>query len=364
MSQPVPFLDLAAGYDELREELDAAALRVLHSGWFVLGPEVDAFEAEWAAYCGTAHAVGVGNGLDALTLLLRAYEVGPGDEVIVPSNTYIATWLAITAVGATVVPVEPDEGSALIDAEGVAAALTDRTRAVMVVHLFGRAADCDAMRALCDDRGIVLIEDAAQAHGACVGDRRAGALGHAAGFSFYPSKNLGAAGDGGAVTTDDAEIADRVRLLRNYGSRRKYHHELAGVNSRLDPLQAALLEVKLRHLDSWNARRRTLARRYLRGLSDVGGLRLPEDPGDGHVWHVFAIRTDDRDALATRLGAAGVGTLVHYPVPPHRAAPYAHLGFDLPVADRLAGELLSLPIGPQLREDQVDAVVESVRAAI
>jgi len=330
----------------------------------VLGPEVEDFEAEWAAYCGTAHAVGVGNGLDALTLLLRAFGIGPGDEVIVPSNTYIATWLAITAVGATIVPVEPDESSALIDADGVAAALTERTRAVMVVHLFGRAASCRALRALCDDRGIALIEDAAQAHGAVVDGRRAGALGHAAAFSFYPSKNLGAAGDGGAVTTDDPEIADRVRLLRNYGSRRKYHHELAGVNSRLDPLQAALLRVKLPHLDAWNARRRALAERYRDALADVPGIALPEDPGEAHVWHVFAIRVAGRDRLAADLRAAGVQTLVHYPVPPHRSAPYAPLGFHAPIADRLADESLSLPLGPQLRADLVDAVAAAVRALV
>jgi dTDP-4-amino-4,6-dideoxygalactose transaminase len=358
----VPFLDLGAAYDELREELDDAALRVLHSGWFVLGPEVEAFEAEWAAYCGTDHAVGTGNGLDALTLILRAYGIGPGDEVIVPSNTYIATWLAVTAVGATVVPVEPDEATQLIDADGVEQALTDRTRAVMVVHLLGRAADCTALRTLCDDRAIKLVEDAAQAHGAEIGGRRAGALGHAAGFSFYPSKNLGAQGDAGAVTTDDPELADRVRLLRNYGSRTKYHHELAGVNSRLDPLQAALLRVKLRHLDAWNARRRALAARYGQALAGVPRVRLPEPDGSAHVWHVYAIRTAERNELARRLADAGIQTLVHYPVPPHRSGPYAHLGLSLPVADRLADESLSLPIGPQLSAAQVDVVAATIRA--
>jgi dTDP-3-amino-3,4,6-trideoxy-alpha-D-glucose transaminase len=279
----------------------------------------------------------------------------------VPSNTYIATWLAVTAVGASVVPVEPDETSQLIEVAAVQAAITERTRAVMVVHLFGRAAECAALRALCDAHAIKLVEDAAQAHGAVVGGRRAGALGHAAGFSFYPTKNLGAAGDAGAVTTDDPELADRVRLLRNYGSRRKYHHELAGVNSRLDPLQAALLRVKLRHLDDWNARRRTLAARYRRSLQDVASITLPETAGDAHVWHVFAIRTQRRDALAARLEAAGVQTLVHYPVPPHRSGPYSHEGLVLPIADRLAAESLSLPMGPQLRPDQVDAVTRAVR---
>lgn len=357
----IPSLDVGAATAELRDELDAAIARVLSSGWYVLGPEVDAFEREFAAYCGVEHCVGVASGLDALTLMLRALEIGPGDEVVVPSNTYIATWLAVTAVGATPVPVEPDPATHDIVADAVRPAIGPRTRAVLCVHLYGRACDTPPLRALCEEHGIALLEDAAQAHGARTAAGRAGALGHAAGFSFYPTKNLGALGDGGAVTTDDAALADRVRVLRNYGSRLKYQHEVAGVNSRLDPIQAAVLRVKLAHLDAWNARRRALAARYLEGLDGIPGLLLPAAAGDDHVWHLMVVRSERREWLRSALREAGIDAQVHYPVPPHRAGPYAALGLDAPLADRLADEVLTLPIGPQLEPAAVDAVVEQMR---
>ncbi|HYF25997.1 MAG TPA: DegT/DnrJ/EryC1/StrS family aminotransferase [Baekduia sp.] len=356
----MPFLDLGAAQAELREELDAAALRVLHSGWYVLGPEVEAFEHEFAAWVGTREAVGVGSGLDALTLALRALDIGPGDEVVVPSNTYIATWLAVSAVGATLVPVEPDETTHAVTAGAVATALTPRTAAVLCVHLHGRVAGVAQLRALCDRAGIALVEDAAQAHGA----QGAGSSGHVAAFSFYPSKNLGAFGDGGAVTTDDPAIADRVRVLRNYGSRVRYRNEERGVNSRLDPLQAALLRVKLRHVDAWNARRRALAARYAELLDGAQGVELPRDDGDAHVWHLYVVRHIARDALRATLDHAGIDTQIHYPVAPHRSGAYADLQLGpFPVADRLAATVLSLPIGPHLPAAAVDRVAEAVRGA-
>jgi dTDP-4-amino-4,6-dideoxygalactose transaminase len=354
----VPFLDLGAAYAELRDELDAAALRVLHSGWYVLGPEVEAFEDEFAAWVGTRHAVGCASGLDALVLALRALGVGPGDEVIVPSNTYIASWLAVSAVGATIVPVEPDETTFAITPEAVGTAVTARTAAVMCVHLHGRVAHAHELRLLCDRLGLALVEDAAQAHGA----RGAGSTGHIAAFSFYPSKNLGAQGDAGAVTTDDAALADRVRVLRNYGSRERYLNEEQGLNSRLDPIQAAMLRVKLAHVDAWNDRRRTLAARYTRALAGSCDLVLPRDDGAAHVWHLYVVRDPrDRDGLRDALGELGVSTQVHYPVPPHRSGAYADLALGpFPVADRLAAEVLSLPIGPQLPAAAVDRVCDAV----
>ena len=263
----IPFLDLKAASTELREELDAAYHRVMDSGWYILGEEVDAFEAEWAAYCGVRYCVGVGNGLDALHLILRAMDIGTGDEVIVPSNTYIATWLAVSYAGATPVPVEPDPRTFNLDPTRVEAAITPRTRALLPVHLYGQPADMDGLLEVARRHDLRVVEDAAQAHGATYKGRRCGGLADAAGFSFYPGKNLGALGDAGAVTTDDDRIADRVRALRNYGSRRKYYHDEKGYNSRLDPLQAAFLRVKARHLDEWNGRRAELASRYNLGLA-------------------------------------------------------------------------------------------------
>ena len=348
----IPFLDVGAAYAELREEIDAATRGVMTSGQFILGPEVSAFEEEFAAYCETRHAIGVGSGLDALRLILLGYDLGPGDEVVVPSNTFIATWLAVTQAGAIPVPVEPDPVSHNITAEAVEAAITPSTKAIMPVHLYGHPADMDAIVALGRERGIPVIEDAAQAQGARYHGRRAGSLGDAAGFSFYPGKNLGAMGDAGAVTTDDDALAERVRMLRNYGSKVKYHHDVPGMNSRLDSLQAAALRVKLRYLDEWNDRRRRLAARYIDALAGVEGLVLPVPAEWAEpVWHLFVVRSPNRDTLQMRLSEAGVDTIIHYPIPPHRTGAYAG-GFDgvrLPVAEQLADEVLSLPMGPHLR---------------
>ena len=358
----IPFLDLKAAYDALASELDTAVLRAACSGWYIGGPEVEAFEQAFAAYTQSRHCVGVGNGLDALTLALRALGIAAGDEVIVPSNTFIATWLAVSAVGATPVPVEPPAGHSVIDAQGIAAKITARTKAIMPVHLYGTPADMPAICALARHHQLYVVEDAAQAHGAEVHGQRIGAHGDVVAWSFYPGKNLGALGDGGAVTTNDAELASRIRRLGNYGSSVKYHNEVQGVNSRLDPVQAAVLAVKLAHLDAWNQHRRKIAQRYLDGLSGLP-LRLPQVPDWAMpVWHLFVVATPQRDALQHALQAEGIQTLIHYPVPPHRQPAYreyAHL--HLPQAESDAGQVLSLPIGPQLALADVDCVIDAIR---
>lgn len=360
----VPFLDLKAAHEEVGAELDAAFRRVRESGWYIMGPELDAFEAEFAAYSGAAHCVGVGNGLEALHLLLRAYAIGPGDEVLVPSNTFIATWLAVTQCGATPVPVEPDPRTMNIDPARLARAVSPRTRAIMPVHLYGQPADMDPIMEFAAARGLLVIEDAAQSQGARYKGRPAGSLGHAAGTSFYPGKNLGALGDGGAVLTNDAEVAAKVRRLRNYGSAVKYHHDVAGYNSRLDELQAALLRVKLRRLDEWNGRRRSIARTYLEGLGGLP-LALPVVPEWSEpAWHLFVVRSGARDALQRDLAGRGIGTVIHYPIPAHRQACYADGKWGpLPVAERLSAEVLSLPMDPTLRPEGVASVVAAVRAS-
>ncbi len=359
----IPFLDLGAAYRELKAEIDAGVARVLDSGWYILGPEVEAFEAEWAAYCGADHAVGLANGLDALTLALRALDIGPGDEVIVPSNTYIATWLAVSAVGATPVPVEPDPATHNIDTARIAPAITPRTRALLPVHLYGQPADMEPILEISRAHGLAVVEDAAQAHGARYKGRKLGTHGDIVCWSFYPGKNLGALGDGGAVTTNRSDLADKVRVLRNYGSRVKYVNDVQGVNSRLDPVQAAVLRVKLPYLDAWTDRRRALASAYDVGLADTG-LILPHVPGWAEpAWHLYVVRSPDRDALQVRLTEAGVGTLIHYPIPPHMQAAYAKMGLApdaLPLARQLAGELLSLPMGPHLGAEDAQVVVQSV----
>lgn len=362
----IPFLDLRATYLELKPEIDEAVARVLDSGWYILGPEVDAFEAAYGDYCKAAHCVGVANGLDALVLALRAMEVGPGDEVIVPSNTYIATWLAVSQVGATPVPVEPDDATCNIDPALIEAAITPRTRVILPVHLYGQPADLDPILDIARQRGLKVLEDAAQAHGARYKGQRIGAHGDAVAWSFYPGKNLGALGDGGAVTTDDPALADRIRVLRNYGSRVKYVNEVQGTNSRLDPIQAAVLRVKLAHLDDWNARRNAVAQTYLKDLAGTG-LRLPHVPAWADpVWHLFVVRSARRDALQAVLTTADVGTLIHYPIPPHRQAAYVQAGFaadDFPLARRMADEVLSLPMGPQMVPEAAHAVIRAILGA-
>ncbi len=360
----VPFLDLKLPYLELREELDAAYARVMNSGWYILGKEVEAFEHEFAAYCEAKHCIGVANGLDALHLIVRAYGIGPGDEVIVPSNTYIATWLAVTHAGATPVPVEPDILTYNIDPSKIEHAITPNTKAIMVVHLYGQPVDMDPINDLAAKHGLRVIEDCAQAHGARYKGRRAGTLGDAAGFSFYPGKNLGALGDGGAVTTNDHELAKRIKVLRNYGSHLKYHNVVIGFNSRLDELQAALLRVKLKKLDEWNNRRRAVAEHYLRELSSQEQLVLPYVPvWADPVWHLFVVRHAKRDALQTRLNDAGIGTMIHYPIPPHLQEAYSELGYHegtFPIAEQMHREVLSLPMGPHLAEKQLDQVLSNV----
>lgn len=362
----IPFLDLGAAYRELKPEIDAAVSRVLESGWYILGPEVEAFEAEWAAYCDAKHAVGLANGLDALTLALRALDIGPGCEVIVPSNTYIATWLAVTGVGATPVPVEPDAATHNIDPARIEAAITSRTRALLPVHLYGQPADMDPILDIAKRHGLRVIEDAAQAHGARYKGKRIGAHGDVVCWSFYPGKNLGALGDAGAITTNDAALAERVALLRNYGSLQKYVNEEAGVNSRLDPIQAAVLRVKLGVLDEWTERRRAMAAAYTKGLAESGVI-LPHVPDWADpAWHLYVVRTSDREALQDRMTEAGVGTLIHYPIPPHMQKAYADMEImpeALPIARDLASDVLSLPMGPQLSLDQVQDVVNALKNA-
>jgi dTDP-4-amino-4,6-dideoxygalactose transaminase len=362
---PVPYLELKPVYLEIKDELDAAYRRVMEAGWYVLGEEVEAFEREFAAYCQARFAVGVGNGLEALHLILRAYGIGPGDEVIVPANTYIATWLAVSYAGASPVPVEPDPLTYNLDPARIEAAVTPRTRAVLPVHLYGQTADMEPISAVARKYGLVVIEDAAQAHGARYNGKTAGALGDAAGFSFYPGKNLGAYGDAGAVVTNDEELADKIYLLRNYGSRKKYYNEVKGFNSRLDPLQAAFLRVRLKYLDEWNARRCAAVQIYFQGLADLPDLILPFTPEWAEPnYHIFAVRTARRDELQRYLSQAGVDTLIHYPIPPHLSQAYTDQGWqkgDFPLSENLADSLLSLPSGPHLGSHQVERVVEAVR---
>ena len=363
----IPFLDLQSINRRSRDELVDAFARVLDSGWYVLGEEVRQFEAEYATYCQADHCVGVANGLEALSLTLRAMGVGPGDEVIVPSNTYIATWLAVSHVGATPVPVEPDDRSYNLDPQRVAAAITPRTKAMMPVHLYGQPADMGPLLTLARKARLWVLEDGAQAHGAVYQGRRLGAHGDAVAWSFYPGKNLGALGDGGAITTGNSALADRLRALRNYGSIRKYHNEEIGFNSRLDELQAALLRVKLPLLDAGNQHRATLAAQYLGGLVNVPGLTLPwVAPDVQPVWHLFVVRHAQRDALARLLAEAGIGTVIHYPVAPHLQPAYASLNMTtgcLPTSEMLHAQVLSLPIGPTQTEAQTDEVIRAVREA-
>lgn len=364
----IPFLDMKSVYAELKPELDAAYARVMESGWYVLGKEVEAFEAEYAAFCGTKHCVGLGNGLEALEMVLRAWDIGTDDEVIVPSNTYIATWLAVTAVGARVVPVEPTPGGPNIDPDRIEAALSSRTKAIMPVHLYGEPADMDAISTLATKRGIKVIEDVAQAQGAKVRGRRTGSLGDAGAHSFFPTKNIGAFGDGGAVTTDDDRLADRLRTLRNYGSKVKYVNLERGLNSRLDELQAAFLRAKLPKLDAWNERRRLVAACYDDKLAGIPGLDLPRVPQWAEpVWHLYVVRTRRRADVIKALDKEGIGSLIHYPIPPHMQEAYADLKQGkgrYPLAEELAETVLSLPMGPHMKMEAVDEVAAAVRRAL
>lgn len=364
----IPFLDLKAINATQRSELLQAFERVLDSGWYVLGNEVEEFESEYASFCGAQHTVGVANGLDALTLSLKALGIGPGDEVIVPANTYIATWLAVSSVGAKIVPVEPDLCSYNIDPNLIESAVSPRTRAILPVHLYGQPACMGQILDVAQHRELFVIEDGAQAHGASIEGRLIGTHGHAVAWSFYPGKNLGALGDGGAITTNDPKVAERARVLRNYGSRVKYQNELLGVNSRLDELQAALLRVKLRALIDGNQRRSAIASLYTENLQDTC-LSLPRIAiGCESAWHLYVVRVPKfRDLFAQRLKDLGVHTVIHYPVPPHLQPAYRHLGFqrgDFPITEQIHDEIVSLPIGPTQTDQQTFEVIRLVKQAL
>lgn len=359
----IEFLNLKQVNDPLTEELAAAATRIVRSGWYVLGAETEAFEREFADQCGARHCVGVANGLDAITLSLLALGIRPGDEVIVPSHTFVATWLAVSHAGATPVPVEVDPQTFNLDPSRVEAAVTPRTRAIVPVHLYGRPADLAPLLDIAARRGLHVVEDGAQAHGARYDGQRIGHHGDAVTWSFYPGKNLGALGDGGAITTDDDALAKRLRMLRNYGSTVKYHHEVIGFNSRLDEIQAAMLRVKLPTLDADNAHRTRIASIYLNAI-DAPGVTLPAmTDGFDSSWHLFVVRHARRDRLAAELQQRGIGTLIHYPVAPHLQGAYASMGLargSLPIAEALQNEVLSLPMGPRLTENDARTVASAV----
>lgn len=360
----VPFLNLKAAYLELRDELDDAYRRVMNSGYYILGEETEAFEREFAEYCGAKHCVGVANGLDALHLILKGFGIGAGDEVIVPSNTYIATWLAVSYAGATPVPVEPDADTYNIAPERIERAITNKTKAIMPVHLYGQPAAMDEINTISKKYNLKVIEDAAQAQGAIYKGKRTGGLGDAAGFSFYPGKNLGAFGDAGAITTNDDALAEQVRMLRNYGSKIKYSNEVKGYNSRLDPLQATFLRVKLKYLDEWNNRRVNVANYYLEKLSDVSNLILPTVLEEvTPAWHLFVVRSEKRDALQKHLENAGIGIVIHYPVPPHLSQAYREIKDDYPISEEMAKTVLSLPIGPHIAPVEQEKIVKCILSA-
>lgn len=359
----IPFLSLHPVNERYRVEIDSAIKRVLDHGWYLLGEELTNFERNFAEYCGTKFCVGVANGLDALDLILRAYGFGPGDEILVPANTFIATFLAISRNGCTPVPVEPDPKTFNIDPAKIEAGITSRTRAIMPVHLYGQTAEMEPIRNIADQFGLKVIEDAAQAHGAFYLGKRAGNLGDAAGFSFYPGKNLGCLGDGGAVTTNDAELAEKIRALRNYGSLEKYVHLYSGMNSRLDEIQAAILNVKLKYLDEDNQKRREIARFYRENIKNPC-VELPAvNDEKGHVWHLFVIRSSRRDELRRYLEEHGIGTQIHYPIPPHKQGAYAEWnGHSFPIAERLSREVLSLPMSPVLTIEEISNVTTHINS--
>lgn len=360
----IPFLSFSPQHQPIREEVLSAIAQVYDSQWYVLGQAVTEFEASYARFNQTAHCVGVANGLDALHLALMALNIGPGDEVIVPSNTYIATWLAVSYVGAVPVPVEPNPATFNLDPQLLEAAITDRTKAIMPVHLYGQACEMTAIMNVARKHNLLVIEDNAQAQGAAADGGLTGSFGHANGTSFYPGKNLGALGDAGAVTTNDAEVDRKLRTLRNYGSQKKYYNEVIGYNSRLDELQAAVLSVKLKYLAKWSEQRQQVAAWYNQHLAGAGDLVLPVTAaGSTHVYHLYVIRTQQRDALQKHLTAQGIGTLIHYPVPPHQQQAYASLNIPagkFPIAEELAATSLSLPLWPGMTEDEVKQVATAV----
>ncbi len=360
----IPFLDLKPVYSELENELDSAYKRVISSGYYILGEEVELFEKEFAGYCGAKFCCGVGNGLDAIYLILKAYDIGNGDEVIVPSNTFIATWLSVSRTGATPVPVEPADNQYNIDPCKIESAINNRTRAIIPVHLYGHPAEMDTINAVAKKYNLVVIEDAAQAHGADYKNRKTGSLGDAAAFSFYPGKNLGAFGDAGAVLTDNKSVEEKVKILRNYGSSRKYHNSELGYNSRMDPLQAAFLRIKLKRLEEWNNIRKRIAGQYINSLADLDGIILPGvSDGCKSAWHLFVIRSRKRNELVCYLNNVGIETLIHYPIPPHGAECYSgqYNSVNLRIAETYAEEVLSLPIYPHLDNGNVEYIIGSLK---
>jgi dTDP-4-amino-4,6-dideoxygalactose transaminase len=359
----VPFLDLVSTFKEIEAELIQAVEGVLSGGIYVLGEEVDAFEHEWAEYCGVGNAVGVANGLDALILALKALAIGPGDEVIVPSNTYIATWLSVSAVGATIIAVDPDPATHNITAVAIEPHITQKTKAVIPVHLFGQPVDLDPIIELATKYNIFVIEDAAQAHGSKYKGKRIGGHGDIVCWSFYPGKNLGAFGDAGAITTNSLPLAEKIRTLRNYGSNEKYINTELGMNSRLDPIQAAILRVKLKKLDEWTERRKRIAQIYINNLVS-NGIQLPLSPDwADQVWHLFVIKCEERTKLRKKLEDKGISTLIHYPIPPHLQKAYSYLSYkkgSFPIAEALSEQILSLPIGPHLTDSMLKDIIEAV----
>lgn len=354
----IPFLDLVALNQIIRPKLDEAYVRVMDSGWYIMGPELESFEAEFARYCNVKHCIGVGNGLEALHLLLQAYGIGEGDEVIVPSNTFIATWLAVSQCGAVPVPIEPNVNTHNIDVNLLEKSITKKTKAIIPVHLYGQPAEMDEINKIAKQNNLIVIEDAAQAQGALYKGQKAGSLGDAAATSFYPGKNLGALGDGGAVLTNNDEIADKVRQLRNYGSKVKYHHNYAGSNSRLDEMQAAFLRAKLTVLEDWNNKRRLVAKEYSKQLENSNFI-LPFVPKYiDPVWHLYVIRCKKRDELKAYLQSKGIETVIHYPIPPHEQLCYSSYNkISLPIATQLSNEVLSLPISSILKNTELEYIV-------
>ena len=359
----IPFLNLQANYVELKSELDQAYQRVMNSGWYILGSEVDSFEKEFAEFCQAKYCVGVGSGLDALSLSLKAVGVGEGDEVIVPANTFIATWLAVDYCGATPVPVEPEYGSGNINPLLIEQAITSKTKAIIPVHLYGQPAKMDEIFAIAEQYNLRVIEDAAQAHGALYRGRRVGALGNVGAFSFYPGKNLGAFGDGGAIVTDSIDIYESIKAMRNYGSNKKYIHHVKGVNSRLDELQAAFLRIKLKKLQAWNAQRKVIAEHYIKRFADTNVTPMALDESVESAWHLFVVKSSLRDELQTYLAGSGVETIIHYPESPHRQGAYSELALSdnaFPVSLALQKQVLSLPMGPHLSMEEAEMVANLV----
>ena len=361
----ISFLDLKAVNEQYITEIEKVLHKVIKSGWYILGTEVDLFEKEFAEYCGTDHCIGVANGLDALTIILKAYGIGEGDEVIVPSNTYIASVLSVSANGADPILVEPDIASYNIDPKKIEEKITSRTKAILAVHLYGQSADMNAINQIAEKYNLKVIEDAAQAHGATYTGKRTGNLGNAAGFSFYPGKNLGALGDAGAITTNDGQLAEKIRALRNYGSHVKYENLYKGVNSRLDEIQAAILRIKLKELDRENERRREIATYYLNHINN-SKIILPKIVNrdlSSHVWHLFVVRTKEREKLQSYLKEKGIQTLIHYPVPPHKQQAYKEWSnLSYPISEQIHNEELSLPISPVQSIETTRKIVEVINS--